>query len=106
MSRHRGGFTQYEIWLITLLVIVTTGILLLDLSMPLGAAGGVPYVAVVLMGNRCPWRHGLVVLATIASALTVLGYFGSPEESASWMVLFNLRWSQKIGQVAKVYSTD
>ncbi len=89
MSRHRGGFTQYEIWLITLLVIVTAGILLLDLSMPLGAAGGVPYVVVVLMASWCRWRHSLVVLATIASALTVLGYFGSPEESASWMVLFN-----------------
>lgn len=89
MSRRRGGFTQYDIWLITLLVIVTTGILLLDLSMPLGAAGGVPYVAVVLMGNRCPWRPSLVVLATIVSALTVLGYFGSAEESASWIVLFN-----------------
>ncbi len=89
MGRHRGGFTQYEIWLITLLVIVTAGILMLDLSTPLGAAGGVPYVAVVLMGSWGPWRHSLVVLATIVSALTVLGYFGSPEGSASWMVLFN-----------------
>ena len=60
-----------------------------DLSLPLGIAGGIPYIAFVLVGLWGPWRRYIFVLAALASVLTVLGYFLSPPGSEHWMVLVN-----------------
>ena len=60
-----------------------------DLKLPLGIAGGVPYVAVVLMGWWFPRRIHIFVLAAICSVLTAAGYVYSPEGAPSWIVLVN-----------------
>ena len=60
-----------------------------DLWIPLGVAGGVPYVAVVLLGWWFPRRRHIVFLALISSALTVAGYFFSEEGGIHWMVIAN-----------------
>ena len=52
-------------------------IFIFDLSLPLGVAGGVPYVATVLIGIWLPKSWHTVWLAVLASFLTVLGYFFS-----------------------------
>ena len=62
---------------------------MLDLSMPLGVAGGVPYVALVLIGLYVPWRHYIVLLALVSSVLTILGYFFSPPLGIPWIVITN-----------------
>ncbi len=46
-------------------------IFLTDLSLPLGVAGGVPYVVLVLFGWWFQRRRSIYVLAASASALTV-----------------------------------
>ncbi len=60
-----------------------------DLSLPLGVAGGVPYVATVLISIWLPkWRY-TVGLAVLGTFLTVLGYFLSEPGSVLWIVLTN-----------------
>lgn len=60
-----------------------------DLFMPLGVAGGVPYVAPVLLGIWFPRRRYIFALAVVVTLLTVLGYFLSPSGGISWVVLTN-----------------
>ncbi len=64
-------------------------IFVLDLLTPLGVAGGVPYVALVFVGWWFPNRRMIIVLAALASGLTVAGYFHSPDGGISWVVLTN-----------------
>lgn len=64
-------------------------VLFFDLMMPLGVAGGVPYVALVMMGLWFPKREHVFHLAVIATALTLLGYAFSPEGGLSWVVFSN-----------------
>ncbi len=64
-------------------------ILLFDLSLPMGVAGGVSYVALVLIGLWTPGQRYVLGLAAIATALTVLGYFYSPSGSVALVVLTN-----------------
>ena len=63
--------------------------LLFDLLMPLGVAGGLPYVAIVLIGLWAPGRGYVLGLAALGTALTVLGYVYSPPGGVAWMVLTN-----------------
>ncbi len=60
-----------------------------DLALPLGVAGGVPYVATVLIGIWLPkWWH-TVGLAILVSILTGLGFLFSEPGSVAWIVLTN-----------------
>ncbi len=47
----------------------------IDLAFSTGVASGVPYVLPVLLAARCPGRRGPIVIAAIASCLTVFGFF-------------------------------
>ena len=69
--------------------LVAYAVFILDLSLPLGAAGGVPYVALVLLGIWFPRRNDIFVLAVIGSILTILGYSQSPPGDIHWVVLIN-----------------
>ena len=82
-------FRRDDIVLLALAILVAIGIFLLDLMIPLGVAAGVPYVAVVLIGAWLPWRYGIISLAAISTALTILGYLLSPEGSVFWVVFTN-----------------
>ena len=70
-------------------ILVAAGIFILDLSLPLGVAGGVPYVALVLISLYSPWRHYALMLAVVGTGLTIVGYFFSPPAGISWMVMVN-----------------
>lgn len=63
--------------------------LVFDLNMPLGVAGGVPYVALVIMGLWSSRRVHILYLAIIASILTLAGYFLSPPGGILWVVFTN-----------------
>ena len=73
--------------LLTFLLAFT--IFLLDLSIPLGVAGGVPYVAFVLMGLIYNERRVSIMLGVIATLLTILGQQLSPSGGEEWKVLIN-----------------
>ena len=71
--------------------VVTLGaaIFVVDLSLPLGVAGGVPYVALILLGWWFKNTRYIVLLGIVSAILTVAGYLLSPEGGIAWMVLTN-----------------
>ncbi len=75
--------------LVVLSIVLLAAVFFVDIALPLGVAGGVPYVAVVLVSFWSPQRRYFLVLATIASVLTVLGFFLSPPAGILWIVLVN-----------------
>jgi len=60
-----------------------------DLMLPLGVAGGAPYVALVLMGVWYPNVKHLYILGEVATILVILGFFLSPPGGTLWVVLTN-----------------
>jgi PAS domain S-box-containing protein len=70
-------------------LLLAAAIFVIDLGLPLGVAGGVPYVAVVALTLLSPRRSDTPVVALVVSVLTVLGYFLSPEGAVEWVVLTN-----------------
>ena len=75
--------------LVVVIAVVAAVILAVDLSLPLGVAGGVPYVALVLLGMWLPSRRYILVLAGVGTALIVVGYVFSPAGGISWVVFTN-----------------
>jgi PAS domain S-box-containing protein len=70
-------------------VLVAVATLAADLSVPLGVAGAVPYVAVVLLALRLPIPRHTVFAAAICSVLTLLGLVFSPPGGVLWVALVN-----------------
>jgi|TARA_Y100000031_G_scaffold140904_1_gene168976 hypothetical protein len=69
---------HFSIPIVLLVGLALSGLIFfIDLLLPLGVAGGVPYVATVLIGIWLPKRVHTVGLAVLASFLTILGYFFS-----------------------------
>ncbi|MDP6624519.1 MAG: PAS domain S-box protein [Alphaproteobacteria bacterium] len=75
--------------IVGLAVILMALILAIDLAIPLGVAGGVPYVAVVLLGIWLPHQRHVIALAVVTSVLTIAGYFFSSPGGIAWMVVWN-----------------
>ncbi len=59
------------------------------MALSLDVVGGVPYVAMVLIGIWFPQKWHIFALAVIGSFLTLLGYFLSPSGDIAWVVLTN-----------------
>ena len=76
-------------WLTLLAAVLAIVILVVDLLLPLGVAGGVPYVAVVLLGWWFPKRNQTIILAAICTVLTLVGYYYSPEGGTPSVVTTN-----------------
>jgi len=79
--------TPFSIIIIS--TILACAFFIFDLSLPLGVAGGVLYVALVLMGMWFSKTSHIYLLATLGSVLTVIGYFASPDGGIFWVVLVN-----------------
>lgn len=81
------GFFRLKIWLITILIAAV--IFLLDMSLPLGVAGGVPYVVLFFLSWWYRSIKFVIALGVIASLLTMVGFFLSESGAVLWMVLIN-----------------
>lgn len=90
-----GHFEQIRACLIADRKLIAVGmgfaavVLAFDLLTPLGVAGGVPYVVLVLL---CLWaKHAAstYMMAVLGTVLVVAGYFFSPEGGIEWVVLTN-----------------
>ena len=64
-------------------------VLIVDLSLPLGVAGGVPYIAVVLISLRSNNVRFTLSVAILCTVLTCVGFFFSPEGGELWKVVAN-----------------
>jgi len=60
-----------------------------DLSLPLGVAGGIPYVVLVLIALLSPWRNYIYLMAVLGTVLTIVGYLASPTGGVPWVVFTN-----------------
>lgn len=70
----------------TLLILT---IFFIDLQIPLGVAGGVPYIVVVLVALWSSQPRFVIYLAIICSIMTLLGFYYSPSGGELWQVIFN-----------------
>jgi signal transduction histidine kinase/ActR/RegA family two-component response regulator len=75
--------------LIVFILLLSVLIFGIDIALPLGVAGGVPYVAVILVTLWIPKRRTTIVFALLCTFLTLLGYFFSPEGGEVWKVYAN-----------------
>ncbi|MCK5546352.1 MAG: PAS domain S-box protein [Rhodospirillaceae bacterium] len=75
--------------MILIAVAVAATIFIIDISLPLGVAAGVPYVALVLLGIWLPRPQHIYFLAILGSVLTIIGYLVSPSGGVLWVVLAN-----------------
>ncbi len=68
--------------------LAAAAVFIFDLTFPLGVAGAVPYVLVILI---CSWqaRCPVFLAAAACSVLTILGYFLSPAGGEPTVVLIN-----------------
>ena len=64
---------------------------LLDLAFPTGVASGVPYILPVLISLRLPGQKWLLVVAALATGLTILGFFlpSLPGPDSFWLGVEN-----------------
>ncbi len=74
-------------------VVLATGVFVLDLNLPLGVAGGMPYILLVMMTIWAPNVGQVYLAACLATLLTVVGYFVSPPGAEIWQVVTNRSWS-------------
>ena len=70
-------------------VFLALGVLAIDLLIPLGVAGGVAYVAVILVTLWLPSRRYTIFFTVLCSALVVVGFLCSPSGGERWQVVVN-----------------
>ncbi len=75
--------------LVAISSVIAAVVFLFDSMIPLGVAGGVPYVALVLVGLWFRQAEAILYLAIVGSLLTLVGYFLSQEMGIPWMVITN-----------------
>lgn len=75
--------------LIALAAALATLFLVFDISIPLGTAGGILYVALVMLGIWFSHPRHVYALAIVGSAFTVIGYFLSSPDGAQWIAVVN-----------------
>ena len=68
---------------------VAAVIFVVDLMVPLGVAGGVPYITIVLLSYKFENKKTIYLSALLGSVLTISGFFFSPAGGELWKVLTN-----------------
>lgn len=64
-------------------------ILILDLSIPLGVAMGVAYIAAVLLSLWSPYNKITVLVAVVCSIFVIAAFIYKPAGTEMWKVIFN-----------------
>ena len=64
-------------------------IFILDSLIPLGVAGGVPYIVVVLVSLWSSREKLPIYMAILATFLTVVGFYTSPAGGEAWKIVVN-----------------
>lgn len=78
-----------DVKVITLCILLSLALFALDSSIPLGVAGGVPYITVVLISLWARAKKLPLYMAFLGSALTIAGFYSSPTGGELWKVLVN-----------------
>ncbi len=78
-----------DVKVIVLCLVFAGLIFAIDTSIPLGVAGGVPYILIVLLSLWSPRENLPVFMALVGSVLTIVGFYSSPAGGELWKVLAN-----------------
>ena len=78
---------EWHVRVLVVILLVVVGIFLADIALPLGAAGGVLYVAAVMLTLWLPQPRLPLVVALISTVLTLLGFVLSPPGGILWQDL-------------------
>jgi len=89
LKKHVDDAKSFNIKLTVLCAILIVVIFSIDVQIPLGVAGGVPYIAVILVSLWSTKRSFVMYLAVICSFMTILGFYVSPSGGELWQVLLN-----------------
>jgi PAS domain S-box-containing protein len=87
-TENKGWLREYR-WFLLLEIFLAASIFSLDLSMELGIAGGVLYVALVLVALWAKQKRYVWGMAVLGTILTILGYWLSPPGGEFWKVAVN-----------------
>ena len=79
-----GGFLRGDTFLVLAAVALAQATFLADLFFPMGVAGGVPYVFVVLLGLRFTRLRSILLTATAVSLLIVAGAILPAPQAQGW----------------------
>jgi len=74
---------------IIICLLLSFAILILDSLVPLGVAGGVPYILVVLVSLWSRRKNLPIYMAICGSVFTIIGFYSSPTGGELWKVLAN-----------------
>jgi hypothetical protein len=88
MKIDKGSVTS-DVGLILFCILLSLVILAIDSFLPLGIAGGVPYVLVVLVSLWSPRKQLPIYMAIATSILTLVGVYASPDGGEFWSVFTN-----------------
>lgn len=88
-STMRTSLASASTPLYVLCMVVMGVIFLVDVQLPLGVAGGVPYIAVILLTLWLPLSAPTIIFALGCSLFTVLGFLWSPSGGELWKVISN-----------------
>lgn len=88
MSFLEGSKLRLKISIILSLLLIPAFVFF-DLYFPLGVAGGVPYVALVLVGLITRRPNTIIVMAVVGTILTIAGIFMSPVGGVFQVALIN-----------------
>lgn len=77
--------------------VLTMAVFIFDLLSPLGIAGGIPYVSVVLITLWISGKKHTYSAGVIGSVLTIAGIFLSPESEIPWSVILTNRFLALLG---------
>ncbi len=76
-------------WHLTAALALTAAVFGVDLFVPLGFAGGVPYLFPLLVSLRSSNPHHTLIVAAAGTALTTVGFLFSPSGGVLWIVVLN-----------------
>ncbi len=80
---------KIEAWLVVACVLLSLGILVVDTQVELGVAGGVPYVAVILLSLRLRHDRWTFLFAVTCTLFTWTGFYLSPWGGELWKIVTN-----------------
>ncbi len=78
-----------DLFIFTACLLLVISIFAMDSALPLGVAGGVPYILVVLITMRSSDDRWPLWAAIVCSVLTLLAVYTSPTGGEHWKVLTN-----------------
>ncbi len=70
-------------------ILLASAVFILDTLLPLGIAGGVPYIAVVLATYWHSEKKYVIYVTIICLFLVQIGFYFSPQGGELWKVIFN-----------------